>query len=253
MKILKAGIFIVLLIISIFSPQIAHSIGFEISGGFWLEWPSGDLEYGGISLNTDNDLNFDSAFKFYGRAKLYLLIIPDIYIMYTPIEFKGTGKTDKSFRLNEKKIATGTEFDSELKLNQYDLALYYSIPGLELATADTINIDIGIDARIINSYNKITQLSDSVSESSTELLPMIYGSLQVSMPTTSFGFEAEVRSNFYSRKHNYDVILKGRYNITEQLFFGFGYRYQKVRIEIDDIETDLTVYGPFGEVGVEFL
>ena len=36
-------------------------------------------------------------------------------------------------------------------------------------------------------------------------------------------------------------------------FFGAaGYRYEKVKIDINDVKAEVSFGGPFGEVGVEF-
>ncbi len=76
-------------------------IGLDAGVGYWRQTPSGALSYKETSpndsLDLKDDLNFDNKNRPFVRIKAELpLILPNIYAMYTPMSFDGTGRTTKT-------------------------------------------------------------------------------------------------------------------------------------------------------------
>ncbi len=253
MKIVKLGALFVMLAV-LFSPQMAGAIGFEVAVGVWNQDPSGDLAYQGTSLDLANDLKYGSQTKFFGRAKIDMpLIIPNIYVMATPMKFDGAGSKAASFTFANRTYSATAPFTSEVKLDHYDVALYYGIPFVNTATVGMLNVDVGLNLRVIDFSAEIVQPTTSISESKTATLPvpMVYVGVQFK-PIDALSLEGEVRGVAYNANHYYDLIARAKYKFLGLAFVAAGYRYEDLKIDEEDVRANVTMEGPFAEAGVEF-
>jgi outer membrane protein len=232
------------------------SFAWNVEGavGYWMQMPSGTLEYKPVSsidtLDIKSDLKYDTKYQPYARIKADLpLFLPNIYIMATPMYFNGSG--NKSFSFGGYSF-TGA-FESRLKLDHYDLALYYSLPFLKKATLDVLNVEIGINARVIDFEARVTELSSgtSVSKSLTIPVPMVYLGMQVK-PVKAISIEAEARGIAYGSSHYFDIIGRAKVTVYGPVFVAAGYRYEKVKIDVSDVKADIDFSGPFVELGLAF-
>ena len=259
MKSIKINITIYVLVL-VFMSGTASAIGFEMSVGAWNQDPRGDLSYKALSasdsLSIKDDLKYSDVTKVFGRMKIEIPLVPNIYLMATPMEFSGKGSKDVTFEFGNKTFKANTPFTSELRLNHYDIGLYYGIPLLKKATAGFLNIDIGLDARIIDFKAQITgkdptDLSVTQSKALTLAIPMLFMGVQVK-PTKWLAAEGEVRAITYAGNYFYDTIGRVKVKPLGPVFASAGYRYEKVKIDSNDVLAEVNFGGPFGEVGFEF-
>ncbi len=143
------------------APGAASATGLELAVGVWNQSPKGDISYKPVTgldnLSIDDDLKYSDETRIFGRAKIELpLFLPNIYLMATPSEFSNTGSKNASFRFGNQIFAANVPFTSELKLDHYDVGLYYGIPLLKTATAGILNVDLGLNARIIDFKARVT-------------------------------------------------------------------------------------------------
>ncbi|MEW6674984.1 MAG: hypothetical protein AB1348_03035 [Nitrospirota bacterium] len=102
MKVLK-GWGMAFLLSFILIPQVASATGLEAAIGLWNQDPQGDIAYKGAALSLENDMKYSEKTRFFGRAKIDMpLIIPNIYLMATPMKFDGTGSKDVNFTFGDK-------------------------------------------------------------------------------------------------------------------------------------------------------
>jgi outer membrane protein len=241
----------------------ASAIGFEMSVGAWNQSPSGDISYkalspGQDSLSIKDNLEYSDKTKVFARVKIDTLMgLPNIYLMATPMEFSGRGSKNGTFTFGNITFNGSVPFTSELKLDHYDIGLYYGIPGLKMLTVGTLNVDLGLDARIINFNARITG-TDSInsriitqSESFVTAIPMLYLGIQV-RPVKLIAFEGEARVLTYAGNHYYDYIGRVKLKPLGPVFAAAGYRHEDVSIDANDVKADVKFGGPFGEIGVEF-
>ena len=237
-------------------PVTSHSIGLEFAVGGWNCNPSGDMSYEQISpddnLDLEKDLNYDDETDLTGRVKIDMpLLFPNIYLMATPMEYDETGQKDVDFNFGDEDFQANVDFDSKLTLNTYDVGLYYGIPLLGTATLNKINIDLGINLRIIDLEAEIEQEDLKESKSLTLPVPMGYVGVQFK-PVKKLAIEAEARGIAYSGNHYYSIIGRVKYKIFGPLFGAGGYRYEKLKIDEEDVEAEVKFQGPFIEVGMNF-
>ncbi len=103
MKSIRSYVVYLFLLAMLVVPYRAFAfIGLDAGVGYWRQTPSGTLAYKGTTANDTldlkDDLNLDSKNRPFVRIKAELpLILPNIYAMYTPMSFDGTGKKTQSF------------------------------------------------------------------------------------------------------------------------------------------------------------
>jgi len=243
-------------------PGAASAAGIELAVGIWNQTPNGDISYKS-SLAQDNlsivdNLKYQDQNRVFGRVKIETpLLLPNVYLMATPLGFSETGNKNTSFKFGNVSFAANVPLTSEVKLDHYDIGLYYGIPGLKTATAGLLNVELGIDARIIDFQARVSgqdALSGlSVSESKSMIIPvpLAYLGFQVK-PFKWLSAEGEARGIAYENSHYYDLIGRVKLKPFGPVFAAAGYRYEKIRIDRNDVKVDARIDGPFGEVGIEF-
>jgi outer membrane protein len=250
----KIQLFLIcLFVLSLFVvPYRAFALGLEVGVGYWKQSPSGTLAYDnnsvpGTTLDIKNDLKYDSKWKPVVRVKAELpLFLPNLYFMATPMEFTGSGS--KNFNFGGQPYVGA--FNSKLKLDQYDLALYYSLPFLNTATLGILNAELGLDAKIIDFEATVTG-SATVSKKLTLPIPMAYVGIQLK-PVKAFNIEAEGRGISYGSNHFYDIIGRLKIKAFGPLYIAGGYRYESIKIDQSGVNADIKFSGPFAEAVLSF-
>lgn len=259
---MRKVLFVLCLLSLIAIPALAVAIGIEVGVGVWSEEPSGTLSYKPVAL-TDNldlerDLKYDTETRAFGRVKIDMpLVIPNIYIMATPMSFKGRGSKTANFSWGGKTYDFTQPFDSELSMDHLDIAFFYGIPGLKKLTLEKLNLELGLNARLIDFYAEVSGTEDVTgnsireSKSLTIPIPMIYAGIQV-MPIKKLSIEAEGRGIAYGGDHYYSLIGRLKVKTVGPLFIAGGYRYDDIKFEEKDINAEVKFQGPFAEVGLKF-
>lgn len=235
--------------------------GADIGVGYWQQTPSGNLGYQALTpldqIDLKDDLHFDKESKPFFRAKVELpLILPNIYLMATPMSFEGSGPISRTIHYGNETFSGTANFESKLKLDHYDVALFYPIPLLKTATLGKLNVDLGLNIRMIDFEGTITGpnvsgITTSASKSLTLYVPMIYAGIQVK-PISAFSIEVEARGIAYGSNHYYDYIGRLRVNPIPLVFIGAGYRVETIKIDESDVLADIKFSGPFAEAGLSF-
>jgi len=241
--------------IALLLPAASHAIGFEVAVNGWYPSPQGTISYNpigaGDAIDLEDDLGYEDTWHVSGRAKLEIPIIPNIYLMATPLEYDDIGTKDVSFNFGDTTFSAGVEIESTLTLNMYDIGLYYDIPFLELASSGVFSVELGLDARIFDVTATIEQGGLKASEDYVAGCPLAYIGVRVS-PTHSLAIEAEARGVSYSDITVLSAIGRVKLSPFGPLFVAGGYRYELLDIEIQDVVVDAEFSGPFAEVGIQF-
>jgi outer membrane protein len=249
-----------IVLIWIMATSSAYALGLEVAAGGWYQDPSGDFSYKALSsndqLNVDDNLNYDALTRLQGRVKIDMpLFLPNIYLMAAPAEFDGTGNKNAAFSFGGVNFNANVPFYSKLTLNQYDVGLYYGLPFLHTATLHFLNVDVGLDARIVDLKAQVRQTYSGTTideeKQATVPLPLVYIGVQFT-PLDWLAIEAEGRGMSISGDSIYSLIGRVRFNVFGPVFVAGGYRYDKVNVDEDDVDVDFAIQGPFAEVGMKF-
>jgi len=234
-------------------------IGLDIGVGYWRQTPTGALQYKPVSgyvgdIDLKDDLYLDTENKPFVRIKAELpLVLPNIYLMATPMTFEGSGQLTRTISFGDTTFSGGVPIESKIKLDHYDLALFYPIPLLKTATVGVLNIELGLNARKFDFKGTISQptLNQTASKSLSVYVPMIYGGIQVK-PVSSLSIEAEIRGIAYSGNHYYDYLGRLKFNPIPLVYIAGGYRAETIKIDESDVKADIKFGGPFIEAGLSF-
>jgi outer membrane protein len=233
--------------------------GLEASLGGWFQGdPDGTISNEGEDLDLVDDFDFEGATRFNVRAKLEhpVPVVPNLYLMYTPMTFDGSKTRDLKFTFGDQTFDATTEYNTKLNLSHFDVGLFYNVPFLSTATMDKLDAEFGINARILTLSAEVegkvagvTQTESSGTK--TVPVPMIYLAAQVN-PTELIGVAVEGRLLPLGESHYYSVI--GRLKVRPKMpaMIGVGYRYDDLVIDSDDVDVDVNFTGPFVEAGIEF-
>ena len=233
-------------------------VDIEAAIGGWQQSPSGYFSYKSDDrLDVESLLDYDDETQLFGRLKIDMpLVIPNIYLMASPMEFEETSRTDDFYEFGNIIITPGFRFQSKLVLDQYDVGLFYDIPLLKTATLNRLNIELGLNARIYDAEALVEQktipgIEVEESEQETLLVPMLYLGVQL-QPIEKLTLEVEFRGVTYSGTDIYSLIGRVRVNTIGPFFIAGGYRYEAGKSDEWDLEFDLDFEGPFLEAGVSF-
>ncbi len=247
----KLRVFLVATLLVVTVPAASWAIGIEAAVGMWKQTPTGSLEYEGDMLNLADDLGIkDDELRMHARVKLDMPgFIPNIYLMATKMSFEGNSIASYDYG--------GYSFTGEVKtsidMDHYDIAFYYGVPFLSTLSDDKLNLEAGLNIRVMDLSASITEELSSTKESKslTIAVPMLYGALHI-RPTDKFGFEFEGRGVSYSGNSYYDAIARLKIKPVGPVFIAAGYRYESIKVDEDDIFVDMVFEGPFVEAGFEF-
>ena len=136
-------------------PTASYGIGIEIAGGAWYQSPSGNLSFDKSTkdddLDLEDDLNYDDKWQPSGRLIIDMpAFIPNIYLMATPLKWDENGSKDVQFKFGDEIFDADIPFKSELKMNHLDVALFYGLPFIKTATSDILNVDLGLNFRLLD-------------------------------------------------------------------------------------------------------
>ena len=242
-------------------PQKSYATGIEVSVGLWRQKPSGDIAYKPLStidrLSIEQDLNLEEEDRVFARIKAELpLFFPNIYVIVTPMKFENAGSKDVNFTFGDITFDVNFPYESKIKLDHYDIALYYGLPFLKTSTLGKLNVEIGINTKIIDfeaeiSGDKVGGGPITESKSETIVVPMIYAGIQFN-PVDLLSIELEGRGIAYSSNHYYDFIGRVKIKPVGPLFIAGGYRHEDIEIDNSGVEASIKFSGPFVEGGVYF-
>ncbi len=231
------------------------TIGIEAGIGGAQIQPSGTIRYKGETLDVKNELKYDKYSTFVGKVRIDMpLLIPNILLSATPMRFDATGSKNAGFQFGDvKTFQANVPFTSSLRLDHYDLTLFYGIPFIETVTNEKLRVDLGLNARVIDLKAEINQSQSGLKESKSTFVPvpMVFAALQIK-PIEKISINGELKAIAYGSSRYYDVLGSVRVPVFKVIFIGAGYKYQNIRIDSSDVKTDLEFSGPVAEAGVEF-
>lgn len=249
----------VCLCVSLLTPiSNLNAFELELAVSGWLQQPEGHVSYGKISaaddLDLENDLGYGDQTRLWGRLKLAPpLFFPSLYFMASPIEFDGTGAKNVDFSFGDQAFEGNVAFYSELRLDSYDVALYYGLPFVGALTAGRLQAELGFNVRVVDFEGKVRQRETGLERSESELLPIPMAYLGLKLrPIRWLAIEGEGRGLSVGEDHAYSLIGRIRITLVGPLFGSAGYRYDVIDVEVEDLDADVTVGGPFLEVGLSF-
>ncbi len=248
------------------SSKAGPLIDFEISVGAIQQKPSGYVSYraGSVSdrIDVKNDARLGDETKPWAKLKLEhpIPLIPNIKLAYMPMKFDGSGNVTRTVRWGDNTYNLGAGFNLSVTLDRVDTTLYYNFPFIKTVTAGKLDIEFGLNVRTIMFDGKLSGTTTggaSVTESKSITLPIPMGHLATEIrPISLVSLVGELNYIGYKNNAYYDYVaglrLNPRVRTPLKPFVEVGYRHEKVKIDEQDVKTDLNIKGLYGLVGVRF-
>ena len=222
--------------------------------GYTALSPSGSVKYKGNSVDVKNDLNLGSSKNVDAYLQIGLPVLPTIKLEYLPTNYKGDGKASKKFTFGNYSFTATERIKSKIKMNQYDLSLFYSLP------VPVITPRLGVAVKYLDGY---VDVSTSTLKKHTRAkintpIPMVYAGINLSVPALPLEFDVEGKAIAYKGNSLMDIKGMGTFTfvgipLIGKAYVGVGYRYQRLKLDkVKDLYSDIKFKGFFGEVGVSF-
>ncbi len=249
MKNLKLLISLLLLV-----PSLAFAddvLGIYAGVGFWAQNIEGFVDYNGSNVGLEEDLKLenDSGVSFYLAIEHFVPMLPNVKIQHDKISTTGSHVLSESFVFDGVTYNIDESIDSKFQLDDTDLILYYEL------LDNWINLDAGLDIKLINGEVEIysNTTSQSASKSFDVPIPMLYAKAQIDIPTTGLYISGEGSAIEYDGSGIRDMKIYAGYEFDYGLGFELGWR--KFSINIDDVDgltADISVEGVFGNLRYHF-
>ncbi len=225
---------------------------FGIFGGVDL-WNSDSSGSFGSSRTGMQDFNLDNENKVSFSIALEhpMPIIPNFRLRTSDLSTSGDTTLSADFEFAGKIFDEDTTVATEFKLQNTDITLYY-----ELFDNDVVSFDLGLTGKYLDGEFKVVNKEDSGSatESFKGIVPLLYGAVQIGVPTTGFTFFGELSALSIDDNKIQDYQAGVAYSFLDNLAIDMSVRagYREFSLELDDLDnvfTDWSFDGPF--LGVE--
>ncbi|SNR78244.1 TIGR04219 family outer membrane beta-barrel protein [Desulfurobacterium atlanticum] len=225
----------------------------EAGAGMVKQSPSGWINYQGTDVDIKDDLQIADETKPFGWVRIEhpIPLIPNLKVEATKFDFSGSGTITKTFTFGGQTFTASSNIDSELRMDQYDLTIYWGVPFLGLATLGTTHVNFGLTVKYIDGYACV---KTATQEASTDFqVPVPMGFLEGGFGIGPVSTNADIKWIGYGGSQFFDAKAEIRYSPIPLMFIGAGYRYEKLKIDdIEDISSDITIKGPYLEAGISF-
>jgi outer membrane protein len=225
----------------------------DIYGGIYTGYTSlsGDLGAGSGSVDLENELGFDS-----GRQTVIYLglehpvpVLPNARLRFSTLSDTANGEIQNTITFGGETINANTLVTSRFDLDYTDLTLYYT--PLDLA----VKLDIGLTARQLKGDFVIQEQGNpSVrgEASVSEVIPMLHVGAYGKLPLTGFYATGEINAIGYSGDSFTDVRVGIGWVSDFLLGVELGYGQLAVDFDLDDVQADMKVGGPYLAFSLNF-
>lgn len=230
-------------------------LGLYVGGSVWDTETTGSFGEG--QNNATFDFEDEKNSYFFAALEHPIPLIPNIKIASSELETAGTAVLTTDFEFGDAVFNNGDSVTTDFDISYIDYSLYY-----EIFDNDLFSFDAGVtlrdfdgDIRVAVDVSSLGSTDGTLDVSS--IVPMLYVSTIVGIPTTDFNLFAE--GNFLSFDDHtlYDYQAGISYalldNIAVDFDVTFGYRAVKLELEdLDDLYTDIEFKGLFAGAVVHF-
>ncbi|MCP3922958.1 MAG: TIGR04219 family outer membrane beta-barrel protein [Desulfobacterales bacterium] len=256
---MKRLVFLLSIIAFLTVPTSSYALlGFGVEGAIGISKSnaSGKFSYKeDLTYDLESNMGFDDTDdeKETARIKLYLpLVIPNVYYHHYEMNFAGTAAA--SFEYAGQTIAATTASSLDIVVDDY--ALFYTIAPINLATAGIVNIEVGINVRLLSIDAEVTGVTDDVDFSVP--IPQIFAAVQIDIPMIPIILHGEYRSLSID-DDNECTSITGRLVLElpiplplGEVFIAGGYTKDIYKIDHDNVKADTEFETYFLELGYKF-
>ncbi|MCU7843099.1 MAG: TIGR04219 family outer membrane beta-barrel protein [Candidatus Thiodiazotropha sp. (ex Monitilora ramsayi)] len=232
------------------STQADTVLGMTMSVDAWAMDSSGGLadssDLQRFDLGSDTPANFTFAFEH------PVPMIPNFRLKYTELPSSGSTSLSRDFTFNGVTFPSGTSVNADFDLQSSDFIIYY-----ELLDNDTVSFDLGLNGKYLDGDILVGDGTQSARESFQGIVPMLYGAVEIGVPTTRLSFFGDISLLSVGDHTLRDYQAGAAYALVDNIAVDFNIRggYRRFSLELDDLDgiyTDWTFDGLFLGVEADF-
>ncbi|MEO2267940.1 TIGR04219 family outer membrane beta-barrel protein [Pseudoalteromonas sp. YIC-656] len=226
-------------------------LGLYIGAEGWQAEPEGSFGNNGYEQQKFN-FEDETLTSYYAALEHPIPLVPNVKIRYTEMDIKGMTTLNQTFEFQGVDFAVGSNISTQTDLSHTDYVLYY-----EILDNGAISIDLGLAAKQFDGDFYVADSNSAVTADVSGFVPLAYARGEVGLPFTGLSVFAE-GSMFAlddSSVHDYQLGVQWEFidNLAVDVAVRAGYRSMLIELDdIDDINTDLDVSGPFAGLQVHF-
>ncbi|MFQ5487436.1 MAG: TIGR04219 family outer membrane beta-barrel protein [Gammaproteobacteria bacterium] len=232
----------------------ADTLGVRVGAAYWAYDIEGFARYkskdpaDNIDVQDDLGYNDDSLVFGYLLLEHPIPLLPNVKISKTAIDSKASGNLSASFTYGDLTFTANEAVDSQVELDQVDITLYYQV------LDNVVNIDLGLNAKYIDSKAKISGALSGTEEADVSgWVPMVYAGVGVDLPFSGLGVSADGSYIGYSGSKFYDYSVRATY--TTPWVVGVDVGYRKLKLDLDDFDNsyaNIEFSGPYAGLYASF-
>lgn len=225
----------------------ADSIGASAHVTYWKPDLRGDIRSGGDALDLKDDLGFgdDEYMSFSAALEHPIPVLPNLRLSYLSMDQAAQGTVSTTF---DGQVFEGN-VQTNLDLSHFDLTMYYSV------LDNWVHLDLGLSARFFDGTLNLreTRIAGARSENDINfVLPMLFGEARFELPLSGAYTGVQAHAIGYSGNQALDAAAYVGFRLVV-LDLQAGYRHFSVDVEdVEDIDVDAEMAGPFVSLGVAF-
>ena len=225
------------------SPPAFSDILFGVYAGTELWQTKSSGTFGNTnSTNANFDLNDDNSAVIYLSIEHPVPMVPNVRLRQSHLS------TNANVSLNNFTFGGQTfnsNHEAEVTIKNVDLTLYY-----EILDNDLVSVDFGLTGKFLDGKASV----DTTSENISGVIPMLYGSTKIGIPSTELSLFGEAHGLSFEDSKILDYQIGAEYKFVDNLVIDAslraGFRDFSIKLDgFDDLNTDWTFKGPF--VGIQ--
>jgi outer membrane protein len=229
------------------TPTAADTLEVTLGAAVWAFDVSGTVRYKARDSANDIDVNDDLGYDdddigfFYAVLEHPLPVLPNLKLGRANLDADASGRLSQSFVFGDLIFNVNENVDTDVKLDQTDITLYYR------PLDSVVNLDLGLNAKYIDAETRIRgEISGTETANVSGWVPMLYTGMGVNLPLSGLSVSADGSFAKYQGSDFYDVTLRANYSTP--WFFGIDAGYRKIRLDLDDFDNsyaDVEFDGPY--------
>lgn len=229
----------------------ADLMGLYLGAGSWQGTPTGSIGRTDIDLDSTLNLDQESNGFAYFAIEHPIPVLPSLRVQHGEMNWTGSALVTAGTDLNGTPFTTTQQADIALDLTHTDATFYYEL------LDNVVDLDLGLTARLFDGKASLAGTTQQESIDLEAAVPLLYGKLGVSVPTT--GLAAELLANWVNvdefRLIDWSAQLIYEFDMLPVMDAGIilGYRSQSIKLDdLDELQSDAKFEGYFLALQLHF-
>lgn len=245
----------------LFIPPAYALLGFHAEAGVGIGEHdlSGDIQYRGDKIDLKDTLGMGKETQTTFKLKFEhpVPIVPNIYYHYIPSSFTAKKTSTETIGYGGQTFQASTVVTSEVNITRHDIGLFYNVPFVGLATLGILDLEFGINAKLLDFTGSLegqvvgTGMVQKEEKAVTVPIPQLYAGFSIT-PIGLVSLNGEIKYISIDGNTLSEIDVSLRIRPLPFLYITVGYFMETLKVDTEDLVTDITTNAPYLMIGAEF-